>query len=121
MFGNHRYLSYTLFSIGVCLAGFSTTHAALKDSDVDGLTDEAEARVYRTDPENHDTDNDGFDDGYEITDHTNPLDSNDTPFSTKIDEGNLRKERLWMTAFYVAAFTGVIAGLGYVFTKRRSS
>lgn len=48
--------------------------AVVKDSDVDGLTDEGEISVYQTDPNKYDTDGDGVDDGKEVVDGTNPLD-----------------------------------------------
>jgi parallel beta-helix repeat protein len=45
------------------------------DSDGDGLTDYDEENIYRTDPENPDTDSDGIGDGEEIENGTNPLDA----------------------------------------------
>lgn len=44
------------------------------DSDLDGLTDQAEIDTYHTDPHNPDTDGDGVDDGQEVLDGTDPLD-----------------------------------------------
>jgi hypothetical protein len=45
-----------------------------KDSDHDGLSDDAEVRRYHTDPRKRDTDRDGLSDGEEILRyHTNPL------------------------------------------------
>ncbi len=46
---------------------------AQKDSDYDGLTDEIETAVYRTDPNNADTDNDGYLDATEAIAATDPL------------------------------------------------
>jgi methionine sulfoxide reductase heme-binding subunit len=43
------------------------------DSDLDGLTDEGEKQIFKTDPNNPDTDGDGFFDGAEIIGKTNPL------------------------------------------------
>lgn len=51
-------------------AGTSTTSS---DSDGDGLSDETEITVWKTNPNNPDTDNDGFWDGLEIVNSTNPL------------------------------------------------
>ncbi|MFZ2188719.1 MAG: ferric reductase-like transmembrane domain-containing protein [Candidatus Moraniibacteriota bacterium] len=45
------------------------------DMDLDGLTDEGEKQIYRTDPNNPDTDGDGMFDGAEVLNGTNPLDS----------------------------------------------
>lgn len=78
MFGNHkRFLYICVALLCIFFLGVFTTHAALKDSDVDGLTDEAEVKVYLTDPNKYDTDGDTFDDGYEIVNNTNPLDAKD--------------------------------------------
>ena len=47
--------------------------AAVKDSDYDGLSDQGEIQVYKTDPLNADTDGDGYLDGAEVLAGTNPL------------------------------------------------
>ncbi len=62
---------YLLF-LGVSIP-LSVTHGALKDSDADGLTDQAEIEIYFTNPIDADTDQDGIDDGAEILNSTNPL------------------------------------------------
>lgn len=118
MFGNHRRLVLTV-SVLACLffANAFVTQAALKDSDVDGITDEAETNVYRTDPNNHDTDGDGFDDGYEITNTTNPLDTNDAPFKTAVDVQGADDRRFRMSVFFAAVSASVIVSLGYVFMR----
>ena len=46
----------------------------IKDSDADGITDDAEVNVYHTDPYKFDTDGDGVGDGIEVLDGTDPLD-----------------------------------------------
>lgn len=48
--------------------------AAVKDTDLDGLTDESEVSIYHTDPTIFDTDGDGVGDGQEVLDKTDPLD-----------------------------------------------
>lgn len=48
-----------------------------KDSDFDGLTDQAESEIYKTDPLQPDTDADGYLDGAEIILGSDPLDKND--------------------------------------------
>ena len=45
----------------------------LRDTDADGLSDEAEVLTYHTDPDNADTDGDGHSDGQEIMAGTDPL------------------------------------------------
>jgi len=44
------------------------------DSDLDGLTDQAEEQIYKTDPKNNDSDGDGYYDGVEIMSQSDPLD-----------------------------------------------
>lgn len=64
-------LAAFLILIGVIWS--SPLNAALKDSDADGITDQAESEIYLTDPQNADTDIDGIDDGTEILNNTSPL------------------------------------------------
>src|SRR3989339_1137986 len=52
----------------------STGPASLKDSDLDGLSDNAETVIYKTNPNVADTDGDGIIDSQEIMDGTNPVD-----------------------------------------------
>lgn len=52
-----------------------------KDSDYDGLTDQGEIQVYGSDPQNPDSDNDGYLDGAEVLANTSPTDAN-SPSST---------------------------------------
>lgn len=82
MFGkNSRFVLFILIS-GLFFIGTAvSTHAAVKDSDIDGLTDEAEISIYFTDPSNYDTDGDSVSDGREILDKTDPLDPNDSKLS----------------------------------------
>jgi len=86
MFGNHNTLSLSSRVVLVIAVVFATstfaTHAALKDSDMDGITDEAETTTYHTDLQKSDTDGDGFDDGYEVVNHADPLSATSTPFAT---------------------------------------
>lgn len=74
MFGktSRTHLLTSLVILGGLLPFF--VHAAVKDTDLDSLTDIAEQQVYMTDPQNPDTDGDGISDGQEIIDGTNPLD-----------------------------------------------
>jgi hypothetical protein len=49
------------------------TDPARADTDIDGLTDRAEIKVYKTDPLNPDTDGDGYLDGDEVINGFDPL------------------------------------------------
>lgn len=62
----------TLFLSGY---GLQVTQASIKDTDADGVSDEAEVNIYHTNPLVFDTDGDGRGDGDEILDKTDPLDS----------------------------------------------
>ncbi len=59
-------------------ATLSGTYTIL-DSDSDGLTDSDEVNVYGTDPYNPDTDGDRYNDGYEVSNNSDPLDPNSYP------------------------------------------
>lgn len=60
--------------------GDAQTDAATSiDSDGDGLSDDVESNELGTNPEDVDTDADGYWDGWEVTAGTNPLDEDDFP------------------------------------------
>lgn len=73
------------------------------DSDMDGLTDEAERTVYGTDPYNPDTDGDGILDGTEVMNGTDPLDPA-SPGSVGLPVSNSIP---W--AWYVSRGSGLVA------------
>ncbi len=56
-----------------------SAQATVKDSDADGLTDQAEVDTYHTDPHNADTDGDAFSDTDEVLAHSNPLEAQSVP------------------------------------------
>ena len=83
----------------ILLVPMSFSRAALKDSDFDGVTDQAETDRYYTDPNNFDTDGDGFSDSIEILNGSNPLDSQSTPIVTPTDP----------VMWYVSRISGIVA------------
>lgn len=76
------------------------------DSDLDGLTDQAEIQRFGTDPRNPDTDADGIMDGAEVIKGTDPLNANDPSVLLNVFD----HETPW--AWYVARAAGLI---GFVF------
>lgn len=74
---NNPLSSYSRMIIIPLLRELGVTVYYLTDSDEDGLTDEDERNVYRTDPNDPDTDNDGINDGVEVAAGLNPKDSKD--------------------------------------------
>lgn len=85
---------------------------AVVDSDFDGLTDQGEVQVYGTDPQNQDTDGDGFYDGTEVLRGTDPLVMTD-PVDFQLAEqikGGMAAETPW--AWYVTRSAGL---LGFAF------
>lgn len=59
---------------------------AFVDSDMDGISDYDEVNIYHTDPNDPDTDHDGFPDGAEIVAHTNPLGGKESTTASTSDE-----------------------------------
>ncbi len=87
----------------------SISLGALKDVDVDGLTDEAENTIYHTDPALPDTDGDGTSDGQEVLDGTDPLDAGSSILESvsKQDPGLLGNSDKF--AWYFGRATGILA------------
>lgn len=82
------------------------------DSDLDGLTDEGEKQIFKTNPAIPDTDGDGFFDGAEVLNGTNPLDATD-PIGTglaALNDENFNSETPW--AWYFSRASGFLA---YIF------
>lgn len=86
----------------------SGTHATLKDSDTDGITDDAESATYGTDPWNRDTDKDGFDDGYEVVNGADPQDAKSIPFVGQDGDLSQDKETSWSADWKII---GIVAGV----------
>lgn len=79
-----------LMSLVFTVIGFQTVNSSYaqtmsqpsKDTDFDGILDNAEVDVYKTDPTKADTDGDGILDAQEILENTNPLDANSGTIQT---------------------------------------
>ena len=63
---------------GLTLACAPAAVDILLDTDQDGLLNEAE---YGADPENPDSDGDGWADGFEVSQDRDPMDPNDHPYT----------------------------------------
>lgn len=114
MSGNSSYPRFFLVLPAIVLVGcvFLSAPAlgAVKDTDADGLTDEAEEQSYHTDPAVADTDGDGIGDGEEAVDGTDPLDAEDShlqPTTLPSDPGILGEREKF--AWYFARATGIAA------------
>ena len=82
------------------------------DLDVDGLTDEGEKQIYKTDPTKADTDGDGWSDGVEVLSGSNPLDKSSfvgdaSSFENAGIAGENKKETPW--AWYISRSSGLLA------------
>lgn len=103
------------FVIGLIIVGtsFTVTHAsaALKDSDADGVTDQAESETYFTDPLNPDTDGDNVPDGDEIVHRSDPLNKEENPLQAI--EQSFPKERLptWLLTWLASVGTLIGASI----------
>jgi lipoprotein-anchoring transpeptidase ErfK/SrfK len=82
--------------------GLATT---INDKDHDGLSDEDEINIYHTDPNNPDTDSDGYNDGLEIKNGYNPLSVAARKLTKKI-KIDLKKQKLdyFLGDFKLGAF-----------------
>ncbi|MHA1520925.1 MAG: hypothetical protein ACTSRK_12145 [Promethearchaeota archaeon] len=66
-----------MFGINHFSSAFGFSELALIDSDFDGIIDQDETLIYNTNPYSNDTDIDGYNDFYEISEGFDPLDWND--------------------------------------------
>ena len=84
------------------------------DDDNDLLADTDENSLYGTDPHNPDSDGDGFWDGEEIDQGSNPLDSGSIPLpvSLTLETGEIRVDHNWMQVAFKESFSDpvVVAG-----------
>lgn len=80
------------------------------DSDLDGLTDEGEKRVFQTDPARPDSDGDNYLDGAEVLSGSGALDSKSTPISVQAADSGVAapvQETPW--PWYFARTAGLVA------------
>lgn len=117
----HNMHKRTLFSIAfLCFfgCGFYVTSAfevidygsdPVVDGDLDGLTDKGELQLYKTDPKDPDSDDDGFLDGVEVIHEADPLDNKD-PLLKKFHETvpDMSTERAPLS-WYMSRATGMVA------------
>ncbi|MHA1592755.1 MAG: hypothetical protein ACTSUP_09820, partial [Candidatus Heimdallarchaeaceae archaeon] len=95
------------------------TNPQVADSDSDNLTDKEEIDEYSTDPNNPDSDGDGWSDGWEVYYNTNPLDPLDYPdFATTPPITGPTPTTPWRDRafkyYYLAIPVGVIGIVGLV-------
>lgn len=79
------------------------------DSDLDGLTDQAEIQVYKTDPNNSDTDGDGYYDGAEALSGSDPFAVNSIPGMPSVEQTpgvSSQNETPW--AWYISRVSGLV-------------
>lgn len=106
MFGRPKQLLSMLFLVLALSAAFASRGSAVvKDSDADGLTDQAETEVYGTDPLNPDTDGDLISDSDEILNGTNPTDKASFPVQATTQEINQNVSFAW----YIGRASGILA------------
>lgn len=85
--------------------------ATVVDSDLDGLTDLGEERIFGTDRANPDSDGDGMLDGAEVIGKTNPLNGFEPQSQVVIRERTVQVEDETPWAWYVTRASGLIAFL----------
>lgn len=109
MFGKIKTAIFVFALVGVTMFSRAHVFAQVKDTDSDGLTDQSEITQYNTDPLEFDTDGDGFSDGVEVLNKTDPLDPNNTPISTASNIGVNLIDKNDPIMWYVARTSGIAA------------
>lgn len=82
-----------------------------KDSDYDGLSDQAEINIYHTDPLKADTDGDGYLDSAEVLLGSNPLDPHDPvdTLSAPLSGAPVKTTTISSVPWYVARTAGIVS------------
>lgn len=109
MNGKRKFATFFLSVLFALSFGVHSTEGALKDTDADGLSDDAEINIYHTDPFVFDTDGDGVGDGQEVLDGTDPLDKNSSSLTALSiqDPGLLGSSQKF--AWYLGRASGILA------------
>jgi sulfoxide reductase heme-binding subunit YedZ len=122
MFGKHHNLFLLLLIVAMVFVPLSPSQALVKDSDADGLTDQAETEVYLTDPMNPDTDGDDVSDSDEILAGTSPVNAGSHPAETIEETIMEMKSFAWFfgRASGILAFIllTIVVGNGLLMTTR---
>ncbi|MDA7541189.1 hypothetical protein N8605_00885, partial [bacterium] len=97
----------------------ATFEKDLRDPDGDGLTNYDELIIHSTNPENFDTDGDGYGDGLEIDETTNPLSKDDFPTRTLVAEVSQNGSISGAGVYPLGADAKLTAAaeIGYVFSE----
>jgi hypothetical protein len=91
------------------------------DSDSDGLTDDEEATVYHTDPQNPDTDGDGYMDGEEVAQGTDPLSKTSYPDAASIKSLADASQTNYSSAFIGTTLNDIAANDRLFYTESPTS
>ena len=130
MFGKHKKNSLVLGAVIVgLLATLAPLSAAVKDSDADGVTDQAEREIYLTNPLNPDTDNDSFSDGEELVNGTDPLNKMQNPLREaekqfppkRFFSNSLEIETPWLYGIALIITTSLLGLGGYFIARKKRS
>ncbi|MBP9728414.1 MAG: ferric reductase-like transmembrane domain-containing protein [Candidatus Moranbacteria bacterium] len=106
MFGKpHKFLFLALLITTLFFSQTDRAFALVKDTDADGLTDQAETDVYLTDPTNPDTDGDTISDSDEIFAGTNPINKESHPAQIITDEVTGTVSYAW----FIGRASGILA------------
>ena len=107
MSGKNKLLTFCLIMVSATPFLHAQTQPVAQDTDLDGLSDQAETEIYNTNINNSDTDLDGVLDYQEIIDQTNP----NNPESNKINSMK-PTSTLLETGNPVLWYVGRVAGIG---------
>ncbi len=122
------FLAVMLFAVPVSFAQQQGTVeyplGYVVDMDLDGLTDEGEKNIFKTDSNNQDTDGDGYFDGVEIINGTDPLDASSYISPEKVTGVDMELSWAWYVTratalvsfflLYIVIFLGLTVRLPYL-------